>query len=101
MIVLTGAGGFIGSVVLGYLNKQGIDDVVLFDDLPTGDQYKNLIGKKFISLHSTDEMFESPAGVECVIHIGANSSTLEKDWNSIYKTNVLSTRAWNRFLYRK
>jgi ADP-L-glycero-D-manno-heptose 6-epimerase len=97
MIVLTGAGGFIGSVVLGYLNKQGIDDVVLFDDLPTGDQYKNLIGKKFISLHSTDEMFESPVGIECVIHIGANSSTLEKDWNSIYKTNVLSTRAWNRF----
>jgi ADP-L-glycero-D-manno-heptose 6-epimerase len=97
MIVLTGAGGFVGSVVLGYLNKQGIDDIVIFDDLPINDQYKNLINKRFISLHSTDEMFESLEDVKCVIHIGANSSTLEKDWSSIYKTNILSTRAWNRF----
>ena len=33
MIILTGAGGFIGSVMLGYLNKQSITDVMLFDDL--------------------------------------------------------------------
>jgi ADP-L-glycero-D-manno-heptose 6-epimerase len=32
-----------------------------------------------------------------VIHIGANSSTLERNWPSIYKTNVLSTRMWNAF----
>jgi nucleoside-diphosphate-sugar epimerase len=38
-IALTGAGGFIGSVVLGYLNKQGIDDIVIFDDLPHADQF--------------------------------------------------------------
>jgi ADP-L-glycero-D-manno-heptose 6-epimerase len=100
MIALTGAGGFIGSVVLGYLNKQGITDVVLFDDLPTGDQYKNLIGKKYISLHSSEEMFHSPDDVECVIHIGANSNTLERDWSSLYKTNVLSTRKWNQFCVR-
>jgi ADP-L-glycero-D-manno-heptose 6-epimerase len=53
MIALTGAGGFIGSVILGYLNKQGIKDVYLFDDLPTGDQYKNLVGKQYSGLHST------------------------------------------------
>lgn len=100
MIALTGAGGFIGSVVLGYLNQQGITDVVLFDDLPTGDQYKNLIGKEYISLHSTEEIFNSPDDVECVIHIGANSSTLERDWSSLYKTNVLSTRKWNQFCIR-
>jgi ADP-L-glycero-D-manno-heptose 6-epimerase len=96
MIVLTGAGGFIGSVVLGYLNKQGIDDVIIFDDLPTGDQYKNLIGKKFLSLNSAKDRFEEdPFIVKCVIHLGANSSTLERDWFSIYKTNVVSTREWS------
>lgn len=100
MIALTGAGGFIGSVVLGYLNKQGIDDVVLFDDLPYGDQFKNLVGKRYISLHSTDEMFENFSGISAVIHIGANSSTLERDWSSIYKTNVLSTRMWNEVCKR-
>jgi ADP-L-glycero-D-manno-heptose 6-epimerase len=100
MIALTGAGGFIGSVVLGYLNKQGITDVVLFDDLPNADQYKNLIGKQYISLHSSEEMFYSPEDVECVIHIGANSNTLERDWATLYKTNVLSTRKWNQFCIR-
>lgn len=97
MIVITGAGGFIGSVLIGYLNTLGITNLVLFDDLPTGDQFKNLVGKKFISLHSTEEYFQDSNGVECVIHLGANSSTLEKDWNSLYRTNVLSTRVWSRF----
>ena len=97
MIVLTGAGGFIGSVVLGYLNKQGIDDIVLFDDLPTGNQFLNLRDKKYISLHSTAEIPESSEGIEAVVHIGADSSTLQRSWSSLYETNVLSTRRWNSF----
>ena len=98
MIVLTGAGGFIGSVILGYLNKQGIKDVLLFDDLPNSDQYRNLLGKEFLGLYSVEEesMFDFK-DIECVIHFGANSSTLEKNWKSIYQTNVLSTRQWHDF----
>ena len=95
MIALTGAGGFIGSVILGYLNKQGIKDVYLFDDLPTGDQYKNLVGKQYLGLHSTKEIITDIKDFDCVIHFGANSSTLEKNWASIYQTNVLSTRRWH------
>jgi ADP-L-glycero-D-manno-heptose 6-epimerase len=95
MIALTGAGGFIGSVVLGYLNSQGITDVYLFDDLPEPDQFKNLIGKRYLGLHSTKEIITDIKDFDCVIHIGANSNTLEKDWSSIYNTNVLSTRRWH------
>jgi ADP-L-glycero-D-manno-heptose 6-epimerase len=95
MIALTGAGGFIGSVILGYLNKQGITDVYLFDDLPKGDQYRNLIGKKHLGLHSTKEIVTDIKDFDCVIHFGANSSTLERDWASVYETNVLSTRQWH------
>jgi ADP-L-glycero-D-manno-heptose 6-epimerase len=32
-----------------------------------------------------------------VIHIGANSNTLEKNWSSIYASNIESTRKWNTF----
>ena len=99
-IILTGAGGFIGSVMLGYLNKQGISDVVLFDDLQNETQYRNLVGKKFKSIHphSTFEKTTfNPKDINAVIHIGANSSTLERNWPSIYKSNVLSTRMWNAF----
>jgi len=98
MILLTGAGGFIGSVMLGYLNRKGITDVVLFDDLSNETQYRNLVGKRFKSIHphSTFEKTTfNPKDVDAVIHIGANSSTLERNWPSIYKTNVLSTRMWN------
>jgi ADP-L-glycero-D-manno-heptose 6-epimerase len=93
MIVLTGAAGFIGSVILGYLNSLGYDDIVLVDDFKNPNQFKNLIGKdyKFIA-RSISEIRE--LDVEAVIHFGANSSTLEKDWSSIYETNVLSTRQW-------
>jgi ADP-L-glycero-D-manno-heptose 6-epimerase len=100
MIILTGAGGFIGSVMLGYLNKQGISDVVLFDDLQNETQYRNLIGKKFRSIHphsSYEKTSFNPIEIRAVIHLGANSNTLERDWTSIYKSNVLSTRMWNQF----
>lgn len=94
MIALTGAGGFIGSVILGYLNRRGIEDVYIFDDLPLDDQYKNLIGKKYSSLHSTREIVADPKELSAVIHCGANSNTLETSWPSLYQTNVLSTRRW-------
>ena len=47
MIAITGAGGFIGSVVLGYLNQQGITDVVLFDDLPGQIRKENRLGGRY------------------------------------------------------
>lgn len=97
MIALTGAGGFIGSVILGYLNKQGIKDVFLFDDLPTSDQFRNLVGKRYLGLYSTEEFVINPKDIDAVIHFGANSSTLERNWKSLYETNVLSTRRWHDF----
>ena len=90
-IALTGAGGFIGSVVLGYLNQQGNSDIIIFDDLPHPEQYKNLVGKEYKMLLGSDDW---GVDVDCVIHIGANSSTLDKDWKDYYNRNVLSTREW-------
>lgn len=95
MIALTGAGGFIGSVILGYLNSQGIKDVYLFDNLPAGDQFRNLVGKDYLGLYSTKEIITNAKDFDAVIHFGANSSTLERNWTSIYETNVLSTRYWH------
>ena len=97
MIILTGAGGFIGSVVLGYLNSQRVTDIIIVDDLPYEDQYKNLIGKQYNRLVSIDDIDAIDENITGVIHIGANANTLEKNWSSIYATNVKSTRKWNVF----
>lgn len=90
-IALTGAAGFIGSVVLGYLNKQGIKDILIFDDLPYPQQFKNLVGKQYSELYSAEDW---GVPVDCVIHIGANSSTLDQSWQDYYQSNVVSTREW-------
>jgi ADP-L-glycero-D-manno-heptose 6-epimerase len=97
MIILTGAGGFIGSVVLGYLNSQRVTDIIIVDDLPYENQYKNLIGKQYNRLVSVDDIDLIDENITGVIHIGANANTLEKNWSSIYVTNVKSTRKWNVF----
>jgi ADP-L-glycero-D-manno-heptose 6-epimerase len=97
MIILTGAGGFIGSVVLGYLNSQQVTDIIIVDDLPYQNQYKNLIGKQYKRLVSIDDIDSIDENISGVIHIGANANTLEKNWSSIYTTNVKSTRKWNVF----
>ena len=97
MIILTGAGGFIGSVVLGYLNSQQVTDIIIVDDLPYENQYKNLIGKQYNRLVSLDDIDAIDEDITGVIHIGANANTLEKNWSSIYTTNVRSTRKWNIF----
>ena len=100
MIVLTGAAGFIGSVILGYLNSLGYEDIVIVDDFKNYEQYKNLLGKNYRSIITKPN--ELPAGwIEAVIHFGANSSTLEKDWSSIYSTNVKSTREWAEIARQK
>ena len=46
MIIVTGAGGFIGSVMVGYLNKLGLTDIIGVDDLPISTQFKNLVNKE-------------------------------------------------------
>ena len=38
MIVVTGACGFIASVLIGELNKKGIDDIMLVDDFDIDDR---------------------------------------------------------------
>ncbi len=92
MIILTGAGGFIGSVILKHLNDRGITDIVIIDDLPNPVQYKNLINKKFLKLMSTQDDLSFIQHADFVIHFGANANTIETDWSRIYKENVLSTR---------
>ena len=42
MIVVTGAAGFIGSQLVKGLNEQGINNILVVDDLQQGDKFINL-----------------------------------------------------------
>jgi len=57
MIILTGGAGFIGSCFLWKLNQEGIDDILVVDDLDSSEKWKNLVGKKFKDYLQKDDFF--------------------------------------------
>ena len=83
MLVITGAAGFIGSYLLGRLNREGLTDIVLVDDFSRPDKRRNLEGKDFaLQIHRDDFptwMAENPGKVSFVFHIGARTDTTAMD----------------------
>lgn len=91
LIVITGGAGFIGSCVIRHLNDQGFHHLIVVDDLGEGEKWKNLVGKKFTDVFSKYELFDWLEGKEseigAFIHLGACSSTVEKDASYLLENN--------------
>lgn len=111
-IVVTGAAGFIGRNVVAELNSRGHSDLLLVDTLGTDERWKNLAGLRFEDLLSPDAFLALvEAGkldkVESIIHLGACSSTTERDADFLMRNNYRYTRSlceWSlkndaRFVY--
>lgn len=96
MILITGAAGFIGSVIVQHLNSLGEEDLLLCDFLESGDKWKNLRGLKFQSIVSPDKLFEhllwkKVGGIKAIYHMGACSDTTQQDMDFLYRNNVAFT----------
>ena len=97
MIVVTGGAGFIGSAVLWKLNTQGVDDIVVVDSLGTSDKWENLVGSRFADYLDKEDFLELvlddalPFAVEAVVHMGACSSTTERDADYLMENNYRYT----------
>lgn len=95
MIIVTGAYGFIGSNLVHALNKRGITDIIVVDDLTRGDKYLNLLGAKFEDYYDIDTFltkFKSWQHVRCIYHEGAISSTTETNGRLMMQRNYEFTR---------
>jgi ADP-L-glycero-D-manno-heptose 6-epimerase len=94
-IVITGAAGMIGSGVVRHLNDQGMTNLILVDELGTGDQWKNLVGKQFCELLSFRKLFAYLAGrheeIEAILHLGACSDTTEVNADYLLENNYRFT----------
>ena len=92
MIVITGAAGFIASVVAGCLNEQGRNDLVLVDDFSKKQKERNYINKKYELLLDRKEFHNwlkvNHDKVDFVVHLGARTDTTEFDWNVFIELNV-------------
>lgn len=99
-ILLTGAAGFIGSYLLGYLNRKGYEQIIIVDDFSRANKESNFNTKKIIAKVEREELFawltkENPA-VDFVFHLGARTDTTEFDYAVHQKLNVeYSKKIWN------
>ena len=96
MIIVTGGAGFIGSALIWKLNRLGRRDILVVDRLGTGDKWRNLVPLAFddfvdkadFQARSADGL---PAACEVVFHMGACSSTTERDADYLIRNNTRTT----------
>ena len=98
MIVVTGGAGFIGSAIIWRLNELGENKIIVVDELGTDEKWKNLVPLNFDDFVHKDDFIsmiidrEVPFKIDSIIHMGANSSTTEKDADHLFSNNYLYTQ---------
>ena len=97
MIVITGGAGFIGSAIAWRINNQGKDDIIIVDELGHTEKWKNLVTLNYQDFINKDEFIKQiesgvKLGIEAIIHMGANSSTTEKDADYLINNNYEYTK---------
>jgi ADP-L-glycero-D-manno-heptose 6-epimerase len=98
MILVTGGAGFIGSNLVAALCERG-RRVAVCDRLRSDDKWRNLAKSDFSELIEPEALpawLDSHQRLDAVVHLGAISSTTERDADLVFDVNVrLSTRIWN------
>jgi len=100
MIIVTGAAGFIGSVLVGKLNSLDKSNLILVDDFSNDEKNKNLYNKQFTQQINRSEFIEwfmkNAESVSEFYHIGARTDTTEFNVEIFNELNLNYTKdLWN------
>ncbi len=92
MYIVTGGAGFIGSNLVRGLNRRGITDILVVDDLQDGEKHLGLNALEFRDFVDYRDFIARPAdyagdSVEAVFHQGACSDTMVHDGRFMLEDN--------------
>jgi ADP-L-glycero-D-manno-heptose 6-epimerase len=86
-------------VIVAALNARGTSDILIVDELGKDEKWKNLCKLRYADYMEKDVFLDAVQGdvlrveVEAVIHMGACSSTTEKDASYLIRNNFEYTQA--------
>jgi len=93
-VVVTGGAGFIGSALIRALNCRGITDILVVDSLGKDERWRNLAPLQFEDVVLSEDFYrriEKESGFygefQNVFHLGACSSTTERDADYLLRNN--------------
>ncbi len=112
-LIVTGGAGFIGSNLVKRLNELGEEKILIVDNLNCSEKWKNIVDLAFEDYLHKDKFIEAikkrkfNENIKAIIHLGARSSTTEKDVDFLMENNYEYTKTlaiWSieqnvRFIY--
>ncbi|MDR1232942.1 MAG: ADP-glyceromanno-heptose 6-epimerase [Puniceicoccales bacterium] len=105
-ILVTGGAGFIGSALINELNNRGFENIIVSDFLGSDNKFLNLVPLRFNDYIEADTMLDmiekkDPKlnAITHIFHLGACSSTTEKNAAYLIKNNYEYTKALANFAH--
>jgi len=96
-VLVTGGAGFIGSALVWALNRQGCERITVCDRLGTDEKWRNLTPLCFADYVEADDLLPrlqngALGKFNLVLHLGACSSTTERDAGFLVRNNFEFTK---------